>query len=42
MALIVGHLFSAMVLAGMFVLTEVIFSIVLAIEVRNIAKLQQS
>ena len=37
MALIVGHVFSAMILAGIFVLTEVIFCIVLAIEVKNIA-----
>ncbi len=38
MALIVGHIFSATVLAGLFVITEVAFAIVLFFEVRTISK----
>lgn len=35
MALIVGHIFTATVLAGAFALTEVVFSIILFFEVKS-------
>ena len=38
MALIVGHIFSSSILAGIFVVTEIIFSIVLALEVKKMER----
>ncbi|WP_155828026.1 hypothetical protein [Butyrivibrio sp. VCB2006] len=36
MALIVGHIFTPTILASVFVVTEIVFSIVLAIEVKKL------